>query len=100
MHGRYRGGSISRVGWALAQCRDADQIASQLLDAMADDRLDMQNRLILHSVYKQMMLRKYALQFGFREYGLTEKHAEKDMKRAQRKFPKTWRTSLQHVSDW
>ncbi|HOY06657.1 MAG TPA: hypothetical protein PLO67_14715 [Saprospiraceae bacterium] len=100
MHGRYRGGSISRVGWALAQCRDADQIARQLLDAMADERLDMQNRLILYRVYKQMRIRKYALQFGFREYGLTEKHAEKDMKRAQRKFPKTWRTSLQHVSDW
>jgi hypothetical protein len=94
IRGGYQGDIISRTGWALAQCKNADQIAKKLLESMGDDRLDMKNRLILYSVYQQMTFRKYALQFGLREYGLTEKHTVKSLKKAKRKFPKSWRTSL------
>lgn len=100
MKGLFWSNSTCRAGWALAQCKNADHIARQLLNAMGDSKLDMPNRLILYRVYREMMFRKYALQLGLREYGLAKKHAEKDLKKARKKFPQSWRSSLKELTDW
>lgn len=97
--GHYEG-SVNRTGWALAQCKNAEQVAGELRNAIADRHLDDQNRIILYRVYKQMMYRKYALEFGMHEHKMILEQMQKEMIRVQSQLPAPWKISLDNLTEW
>jgi hypothetical protein len=48
-----------QVGWALQNCKNHEEIAEMLRQAIADEALDDQNRVLLYVLYRHMLQRKY-----------------------------------------
>jgi hypothetical protein len=49
----------TQVGWALQNCKNHEEIAETLRQAIADEALDDQNRVLLYVLYRHMLQRKY-----------------------------------------
>jgi hypothetical protein len=52
-------GELSRVGWALQECKNHDAIAKMLKRAIENPTLDDQNRANLYVIYWYMIQRKH-----------------------------------------
>lgn len=93
-------GNVKQVGWALAQCKIADQVAETLSLGIADEQLDMQNRLILYRVYRHMLLRRNGLKFDLKEHSLISKNTKEQILKVQNTLPQPWRDLLDDLTQW
>jgi len=78
-HGHYRS-SPARTGWALAQCKNHEGAAKELRSAIADKRLDDDNRIILYQVYRAMLFRECSISLGKGNWKVCEEQADKKIK--------------------
>lgn len=94
-------GKVKLTGWALAQCKNADQIAETICQGIADEQLDIQNRLILFRVYRHMLLHQERLIFNKQQKD--EIHHQQllaKIEKAQNTLPAPWRYHLEKLTKW
>lgn len=96
--GHYHG-NLHRTGWALAQCKNADAVADQLTKAIADDKLDDDNRLQLYQVYRAMLYRKNWRNLNI-QWDSNWKMVDKELEAAKNSLPKRLHESLEHLNDF